>query len=81
MGEEDCYWSSKIEAMNGVEEDVLGELRTTFRSGRTRSVAWRKAQLQAILKLLDENEEEIFEALKQDLGKHPVESYRDEVST
>lgn len=79
MGEEDCYWSSKIEAMNGVEEDVLGELRTTFRSGRTRSVAWRKAQLQAILKLLDENEEEIFEALKQDLGKHPVESYRDEV--
>uniref|UniRef100_M0ZW05 Aldehyde dehydrogenase n=1 Tax=Solanum tuberosum TaxID=4113 RepID=M0ZW05_SOLTU len=65
--------------MNGVEEDVLGELRTTFRSGRTRSVAWRKAQLQAILKLLDENEEEIFEALKQDLGKHPVESYRDEV--
>ncbi|KAG5623400.1 hypothetical protein H5410_008618 [Solanum commersonii] len=65
--------------MNGVEEDVLGELTTTFRSGRTRSVAWRKAQLQAILKLLDENEEEIFEALKQDLGKHPVESYRDEV--
>lgn len=66
--------------MNGVQEDVLGELRTTFRSGRTRGLAWRKAQLQAILKLLAENEEEIFEALKQDLGKHPVESYRDEVS-
>lgn len=66
--------------MDVVEEDVLGEVTTAFRSRRTRSVAWRKAQLQAILKLLDENEEEIFEALRQDLGKHPVESYRDEVS-
>uniref|UniRef100_A0A3Q7F895 Aldehyde dehydrogenase n=1 Tax=Solanum lycopersicum TaxID=4081 RepID=A0A3Q7F895_SOLLC len=65
--------------MDVVEEDVLGEVTTAFRSRRTRSVAWRKAQLQAILKLLDENEEEIFEALRQDLGKHPVESYRDEV--
>lgn len=65
--------------MSGVHEAVLGEVRTTFSSGRTRGVAWRKAQLQAILKLLAENEDEIFEALKQDLGKHPVESYRDEV--
>ncbi|CAN4083365.1 unnamed protein product [Withania somnifera] len=65
--------------MNGVHEDVLGAVRTTFSSGRTRGVAWRKAQLQAILKLLVENEDDIFEALKQDLGKHPVESYRDEV--
>ncbi|KAJ8567579.1 hypothetical protein K7X08_019787 [Anisodus acutangulus] len=61
--------------MNGVEEEV----RNTFRSGRTRGVAWRKAQLQGILNLLAEKEDEIFEALKQDLGKHPVESYRDEV--
>lgn len=67
--------------MDGVHEDVLGELRKTFSSGRTRGVTWRKAQLQGILKLLVEKEEEIFEALKQDLGKHPVESFRDEVST
>ncbi|XP_060195531.1 aldehyde dehydrogenase family 3 member F1-like [Lycium barbarum] len=65
--------------MNGVHEDMLGEVRTTFRSGRTRGVAWRKAQLQALLKLLTEKEDEIFEALKQDVGKHPVEAYRDEV--
>ncbi|CAN4105580.1 unnamed protein product [Withania somnifera] len=68
-----------MEAVSGVQEDMLGELRTTFSSGRTRGVAWRKAQLQAILKLLAENEDEIFEALKQDLGKHTVEFYRDEV--
>lgn len=57
------------------------ELRETFRSGRTRGVAWRKAQLRSILRLLNENEDKIFEALQRDLGKHPVEAYRDEVST
>ncbi|OIT37781.1 PREDICTED: aldehyde dehydrogenase family 3 member F1 [Nicotiana attenuata] len=60
-------------------EEMLGEVRTTFKGGRTRGVEWRKAQLQALLKLLAENEDKIFEALRQDLGKHPVEAYRDEV--
>ncbi|GFY80319.1 aldehyde dehydrogenase 3F1 [Actinidia rufa] len=55
------------------------ELRETFRSGRTRGVAWRKSQLRAILKLIDDHEDAIFEALHQDLGKHPVEVYRDEI--
>lgn len=58
----------------------LAELKQTFRNGRTRGVGWRKAQLRALLKLLEEKEDEIFEALRKDLGKHPVESYRDEVS-
>ncbi|XP_059623546.1 aldehyde dehydrogenase family 3 member F1-like [Cornus florida] len=59
--------------------ESLGELRQSFRSGRTRSASWRKAQLQAILKLITENEDKIFKALQEDLGKHPVESYRDEI--
>ncbi|KAL6518474.1 hypothetical protein OROGR_018976 [Orobanche gracilis] len=54
-------------------------LKRAFRSGKTRGVDWRKAQLRAILSFLAENEADIFEALKQDLGKHPVESYRDEI--
>uniref|UniRef100_A0A5B7A4J8 Aldehyde dehydrogenase n=1 Tax=Davidia involucrata TaxID=16924 RepID=A0A5B7A4J8_DAVIN len=58
--------------------ESLAELRQTFRSGRTRSVAWRKAQLRAILKLFADNQDNIFQALHQDLGKHPVEAYRDE---
>ncbi|KAI5684130.1 hypothetical protein M9H77_05358 [Catharanthus roseus] len=58
---------------------TLTELRQTFRSGRTRGVVWRKAQLNALLRLVSENEERIFEALQQDLGKHPVEAYRDEI--
>ena len=60
-------------------EKSLAELRQTFRSGRTRSVEWRKTQLRALLDLIRDKEDLIFEALYQDLGKHPVEAYRDEV--
>lgn len=68
-----------IEAMTEIVEETLSELRQTFKSGRTRSVAWRKTQLTALLQLIKDNEEKVFEALYQDLGKHPVEAYRDEV--
>lgn len=57
----------------------MAELRQAFKSGRTRSVSWRKRQLRAIINLVQDNEENIFKALYQDLGKHPVECYRDEV--
>ena len=60
-------------------ENSLGKLRQCFRSGRTRSVEWRKNQLRAVLKLIHDKEDAIFEALQQDLGKHPVETFRDEV--
>ncbi|KAL8091427.1 hypothetical protein AgCh_033881 [Apium graveolens] len=56
----------------------LTELRQTFKTGKTKDVEWRKAQLKGIIKLLDENENQIFEALERDLGKHPVKAYRDE---
>lgn len=66
--------------MEGFEHggSLIG-LRRTFRSGKTRGIDWRTGQLRALLKLLKENEARIFEALEQDLGKHPVEAYRDEV--
>ncbi|KAK9265952.1 hypothetical protein L1049_003476 [Liquidambar formosana] len=67
-----------MEAKEGMEESLAG-LRETFKSGRTRSLAWRKSQLRALLDLLRENEERIFKALHQDLGKHPVEAFRDEI--
>lgn len=62
-----------------IGEVDLPELRETFRSGRTRSGEWRKSQLKALLRLVQENEGEIFRALKEDLGKHPAEAFRDEV--
>ncbi|XP_028774621.1 aldehyde dehydrogenase family 3 member F1 [Neltuma alba] len=63
----------------GEVEASLRELRECFKSGRTRSVKWRKTQINALLQLLRDKEDAIFKALNQDLGKHPVESYRDEV--
>lgn len=64
--------------MEGLE-GTLAELRDTFKSGRTRSVAWRKSQLRGMIEFVQDNEERIFQALDQDVGKHPVEAYRDEV--
>lgn len=60
-------------------EETVRELRQYFKTGKTKSVAWRKNQLQALLNLVHENEDAISKALYQDLGKHPVEAYRDEV--
>ncbi|KAK1296574.1 Aldehyde dehydrogenase family 3 member F1 [Acorus calamus] len=64
--------------MEGLEKG-LEELRQTFGSGKTRDVAWRKSQLRGLLRLLNEEEEDIFRVLHEDLGKHRVEAYRDEV--
>ncbi|XP_075100095.1 aldehyde dehydrogenase family 3 member F1-like isoform X2 [Nicotiana tabacum] len=63
--------------MSQCEKD-LEELRETFKSGKTREESWRRTQLKNLLRLLEEKEDDIFKALKQDLGKHHVEAYRDE---
>ncbi|OIW09651.1 hypothetical protein TanjilG_28250 [Lupinus angustifolius] len=60
-------------------EKTIRELREYFKTGKTRSVIWRKNQLRAILDLVHDNENAMFDALYQDLGKHPVEAYRDEI--
>lgn len=61
-------------------EDSIADLRTTYRSRKTRSVAWRKNQLRGLIKLVQDNEQKIAKALYHDLGKHPAEVYRDEVN-
>eukprot|EP00268_Persea_americana_P027191 TRINITY_DN26652_c0_g1_i3.p1 TRINITY_DN26652_c0_g1~~TRINITY_DN26652_c0_g1_i3.p1 ORF type:complete len:453 (-),score=90.26 TRINITY_DN26652_c0_g1_i3:243-1601(-) len=66
------------EKLAGMEES-LEELRETFQSGKTRSADWRRTQLRALDKFLHEKEDEIFKVLNQDLAKHPVEVYRDEL--
>ncbi|KNA16763.1 hypothetical protein SOVF_086280 [Spinacia oleracea] len=64
-----------------MDEREMEELRSYFNGGNTREATWRKQQLKGLLKFLEEREEDIFRALKLDLGKHPVESYRDEIGT
>uniref|UniRef100_A0ACD5Z594 Uncharacterized protein n=1 Tax=Avena sativa TaxID=4498 RepID=A0ACD5Z594_AVESA len=58
---------------------LVSGLREVYRSGRTRELAWRRSQLKGIIRLLTEKEEEIFDALRHDLGKHRTEAFRDEV--
>jgi len=61
--------------------ETVRELREAYECGRTRSVAWRRAQLRGLLRLLEEKEAEAFQALRTDLGKHHAEAYRDEVTS
>uniref|UniRef100_A0A6N2MMM4 Aldehyde dehydrogenase n=1 Tax=Salix viminalis TaxID=40686 RepID=A0A6N2MMM4_SALVM len=69
-----------MEGVKGLESD-LEAMRQYFRSGKTKDTAWRQSQLKGLLLFIKENEKHIFNALKKDLGKHPVEAYRDEVGT
>jgi aldehyde dehydrogenase (NAD+) len=54
---------------------VVAGLRTTFASGRTRDVAWRRQQLEACERMVVDNEAAIADALAQDLGRKPFESW------
>ena len=51
------------------------DLRATYNSGHTRPLAWRKHQLEQMIKMLNENEAEFLAALKTDLGKPTVEGF------
>jgi aldehyde dehydrogenase (NAD+) len=55
--------------------DTVSRLRDSFATGRTRSVEWRKQQLKALEKMMDENEAAIAEALAQDLDRAPFEAW------
>lgn len=63
--------------MSGSEEKITSavkKLRDTYRSGRTRDVEFRREQLRNLLRLMDENEEEILEAVGKDLHKPRTEA-------
>ncbi|WP_328720081.1 aldehyde dehydrogenase family protein [Streptomyces sp. NBC_00247] len=59
--------------------DVVARLRTTFRTGRTKDLAWRTRQLEQLRALLTEHGDELADALHADLGKSRAESYRTEI--
>ncbi|MGA2837944.1 MAG: aldehyde dehydrogenase family protein [Acidimicrobiales bacterium] len=50
-------------------------LRATYRSGRTRPLAWRRRQLEQMVRMLEDNETELLDALRTDLGKPSVEGF------
>ncbi len=59
---------------------LFSDLTAVFLSGKTRSLAWRRAQLEAIERMMKERESDWFDALHSDLGKSPMESYATETA-
>ncbi|CAL9663687.1 4,4'-diaponeurosporen-aldehyde dehydrogenase [Streptomyces sp. enrichment culture] len=59
--------------------DTVARLRRTFRSGRTKPVEWRTAQLRRLRDMVAENGPELAAALHADLGKSSTEAYRTEI--
>lgn len=60
---------------------VRRRLADTFASGRTAGVVWRKRQLQALIDLLEQNEQPLVQAMHADLGKPPFEAWLTDLLT
>ncbi|MER2133632.1 MAG: aldehyde dehydrogenase family protein [Arthrobacter sp.] len=58
----------------------VAAVRKVYESGRTRPLAWRKEQLKSLMRMLSEREKEFAAALREDLGKNPLEAYLTEIS-
>ncbi|MFD9002555.1 aldehyde dehydrogenase family protein [Streptomyces sp. NPDC059582] len=68
--------------MNQIPEQpaaTVARLRATFRTGRTKPVEWRTAQLRRLREMLTEQGADLATALHADLGKSATEAYRTEI--
>lgn len=61
--------------------DAAEGARIAFNSGRTRSVAWREAQLRGIERMCEDREDEICGALAADLGRPAFEGWLADVGS
>jgi len=59
---------------------MFADLKATFETERTMSLAWRARQLSALERMMIECEQEMMDALRSDLGKHPQEAWATEIS-
>lgn len=70
---EDVGFDSQVAAK------MVEELRSGFRKGRTAEYEWRVTQLKGLVRMIDERETEIVDALDKDLKKPKMESFLHEV--
>lgn len=57
----------------------MKDLKKYFETGVTLDVSWRRTQLQALIRMVEENEDALARALHQDLGKTPQEAWLTEI--
>ncbi|CAN1234344.1 Aldehyde dehydrogenase family 3 member H1 [Linum perenne] len=55
-------------------QQLVKELRDAYGSGTTRSYDWRVSQLKSIVRMCDESERDVVEALRKDLAKPELEA-------
>lgn len=77
-------WNSDLENVSvthnpEVIHRAFERLQQSFSLGKTRTYEWRKAQLDALLRLLTENESELLAALTEDLDKSDAEGWTTEL--
>ena len=53
----------------------------TFKTGKTKSIAWRKLQLKQIWWMISDNEKQFVATLHADLNRHEFESYYADIGT
>jgi aldehyde dehydrogenase (NAD+) len=58
---------------------TVARLRGAFGSGRTRPLAWRKQQLEQIIRMHEDHKQEFLDALHADLGKPAFEAFASDV--
>lgn len=58
--------------------DTIQRQRAFFQTGATRSVEFRRAQLERLVAALDRHEASLLSALQADLGKSPAQAYASE---
>ena len=54
---------------------LMARLRAAYATGETRTLQWRTAQLEGLVRFLEEREADIAEALASDLGRNEFESW------
>lgn len=58
---------------------LVARLRAAFDSGRTRPLAWRRRQLEQLIRLHADHKQELVDALHADFGKPAFEAYASDV--
>ncbi|KAL2328807.1 hypothetical protein Fmac_022234 [Flemingia macrophylla] len=66
--------------MPALERD-LNNMSEYYESGKTKDASWRESQLKGLRSFIMEKQDHIMNALMQDLGKHQLEAFRDEIGT
>lgn len=71
---------SKTELETHIETE-LARLSNTFAAGVTRSVAWRKGQINGLIRFAKDNTDALIDAMASDLGRPPIEGWTADISS